>query len=93
MYSLRDNDNLLNISSIIDQVKIRPNLEYIDVDNCPRLPGEQMVTLNDAMELPRGINCSLLVLRSAQEVRRLSGHSAMKRFPKDLTRMLSNFLK
>ena len=93
MYSLRDNDDLLDISSIIEQVKIRPNLNSIDVEDCIRLPDEQQITLNDAMELPRELICNLLALRSAQEVRRLGNNSAMKRFPRDLTRMLSNFLK
>ena len=93
MYSLCDNDDLLDISSIIEQVKIRPNLNSIDIRNCPRLPDEQQITLNDAMELPRELICSLLVLRSAQEVKRLAPYSAMKRFPKDLLRVLGNFLK
>ena len=88
---MSQNHPLFDISSIIEQVKIRPNLERIDIGICPRLRDEKKITLKNTMKLPRKLICNLLVLRSAQEMRRLASNSAMKRFPKDLTRMLSNF--
>ena len=90
---MSNNLRLSDILSIIEQVKIHPNLEHVEVAVCPRLPDEQKVALNNALKLPRKLICNLLVLRSAQEVRRLENHSAMKRFPKDLLRVLGNFLK
>ena len=87
------NQNLADILSIIEQAKIRPNLQSTSVYKCPLISKEQKAALEKAMDLPRKLICGLLALRSAQEVKRLGGRSAMKRFPKDLLRVLGNFLK
>ena len=87
------NQNLVDVLSIIEQAKIRPNLQLTSVYKCPLISKEQKVALEKAMDLPRKLICNLLALRSAQEVKRLAPYSAMKRFPKDLLRVLGNFLK
>ena len=87
------NFEMSDILSIIEQAKFRHNLATVEIAICIRIPNYQRVALKNAMMLPRKLICSLLALRSAQEVKRLAPYSAMKRFPKDLLRMLCNFLK
>lgn len=87
--SLFSTTGLSNIHELIRAVKISPHIQDVDIDYCSVSKTDKL-KLKLALQFP--LWKTLLILRSAQHIKRISKRAAVRYLPRDLCRELGSFL-